>query len=384
MIERLFLICIFLIIYCYFLYPLIITLIARKYEKVVDKKSYRPKVSIVISAYNEEDVIEARIKNLLELDYPKTKYEILIGSDGSDDQTIPLLKKFSDARLSIFDFTERRGKMSVINNLIQHTKGEVIIFTDARQTFSPDAVKELVANFSDPDVGCVSGELILSKGEEATSKGVSLYWNYEKYIRRQESAVHSMLGATGAIYAIRKELFTPIPEDIILDDMYIPFRIIQKGKRAIFDDSAKAYDKAAEDPKEENRRKVRTLSGNYQLFGIFYDMFVPLKSPIALQLFSHKFLRLMVPFLLIGAFILNIFLMKSGFYTALMMLQIMFYSLAVMGGLAKLENYDNLNIIFKVSYIPYVFCLLNYSALMGFYKFMFSRQEVMWQKARES
>jgi len=198
-----------------------------------------------------------------------------------------------------------------------------------------------------------------------------------------------MLGATGAIYAIRRELFVNVPENVVLDDMFVPLRIIQKGYRAIFDSCARAYDKAADSPKEEHRRKTRTLFGNYQIFWIFRGMFNPFTSPVAIQLFSHKFLRVMIPFVMIALFFLNGILARRGvgpyappLYEIMFALQIAFYVLAVMGALARHQKYGILKIIAKICYIPYVFCLLNFSALIGFFRFASSTQDVIWEKAR--
>ena len=252
------------------------------------------------------------------------------------------------------------------------------------RSFEKNAIKNLVSNFADPKIGCVSGELIFAPKEGGTAQGVNLYWNYEKSIRRQESAIHSMLGATGAIYAIRKELFVPGHVDIVLDDMYTPFKIIQQGYRAIFDDSACAYDQVAGNPKEEYRRKTRTLYGNYQIFAIFPGLFNPFRSPIAWQLFSHKFLRLMVPFFLIALFLINFMLNYETIFHLLLVLQIIFYLMALTGHLARNYNKGLFKYISKICYVPYVFCLLNYSAFVGFWRFVSAKQQTTWQKAREN
>ncbi len=374
---------IFLIFYCYLGYPFLIAFFSKIFHKPIFKKPICPKVSIVISVYNEEDVIIRRIKNLLSLDYPEDKMEILIGSDASTDKTNAIIKSFTDNRIRFFDNTERQGKMLVINDLIVKANNKIIIGTDARQIFARDAVKALVANFADPRVGCVSGELILSPKEGGTAKGISLYWDYEKFIRRSESNMYSMLGATGAIYAFRKELFTEIPRDVVLDDMFVPLKIIQKGFRAIFDDKAKAYDEVADSPKEEHRRKARTLYGNFQIFKIFPGVFNPFKSPIAIQFFSHKLLRTLIPFFMIFIFLLNLKISDQNFYNFLLILQIIFYIMAFGGALLRHNKYAILRPISQICYIPYVFCLLNFSALTGFLRFIGSKQKITWEKARE-
>lgn len=378
----LFWIFIFFIFYCYFGYPICLMFLAKIKEKKVHKGYYEPCVSILISVWNEEDVIARKIDNLLSLDYPPDKIEILIGSDGSDDKTNEIVRGYSDKRITLVCFDDRRGKMTTLNELVTRAKNDAIVFTDARQMFAPEALKELVSNFNDHEIGCVSGELILSEKEGGTAKGINLYWNYEKLIRANESKIHSMLGATGAIYAIRKRLFVSIPPEIVLDDMFIPLKIIAQGYRAVYDDKAKAFDEVAEDSSEEYRRKVRTLFGNYQLFKFIKNAFNPFSSPIAIQLFSHKYLRLLIPFFMIAVFFINAALVHSEFYRVVFVLQIIFYGLASLGGLAKAKKYGIFKSILKVCYVPYVFCLLNFSALVGFLRFIFNKQTVTWEKAR--
>ncbi|MFA5087600.1 MAG: glycosyltransferase family 2 protein [Candidatus Omnitrophota bacterium] len=360
-----------------------LTLVARMRERPVLRQPVEPTVSVIISVWNEEDVLARKMRNLLDLDYPKGKVEILIGSDGSTDRTNEIMRGFGDERIRFWESDARRGKMAVINTLAAQARHELIVFTDARQVFAADTIRALAANFADPQVGCVSGELMFSRKEGGTAKGVNLYWSYEKFIRSQESKIHSMLGATGAVCAIRRELYPPVPENLVLDDMYIPFHIIKKGYRSIFDEQAKAFDEVADSPREEHRRKVRTLSGNYQIFALMPEMLNPFKSPIAVQLFSHKFLRLLIPFFLIIIFAINLFLLPENPFGIFFVLQILFYVMALIGALSRHQRYGMLKAVSKVCYIPYVFCLLNFSALAGAIRYFGGRQEVTWEKARE-
>lgn len=373
----------FVIIYCYFLYPLIIFLLARFKPRTVQKASIEPAVSVVISLHNEQDVIAAKIENLLKLDYPAGKLEILIGSDGSTDRTADIIRQFSDPRVKLFINPIRQGKMATINGLMAQATGEIIFFTDARQLVETDALRKLVSNFTDPAVGCASGELVFAPKDAGLAKGVNLYWNYEKFIRYHEGLIHSMLGATGAIYAIRRALFVPGEAQVVLDDMFIPFKIIQKGYRAVFDETAHAYDQVAANPAEEFRRKTRTIYGNYQIFALLPGMFNPLRSPVAFQLLSHKFLRLIIPFLLIVLFMINFKLRQAPIFNFFLILQIVFYTAAAAGHWARRYKKGPFNFIDKICGVPYVFCLLNYSALVGFARFIFAKQQSTWQKARD-
>jgi poly-beta-1,6-N-acetyl-D-glucosamine synthase len=364
-----------IIVYTYFLYPGIIFLIGLFFSKPVFKKEIFPKVSLIMSVYNEEFVIGRKIANSLSLDYPEDKLEIIIGSDCSNDGTNASIEKYLSGRVSLKKYETRRGKVNVLNDLMNAAKGEIIVFTDARQMFEKIAVKELVKNFADKTVGCVSGELVLlNEKNNSAAEGVGLYWKYEKFIRDKESQIGSMLGATGAIYAIRKELYSPPSLDTLLDDVYIPFKIIERGYRAVFEPDAVAYDNIVDDPKKEFRRKVRTLAGNWQLFLTFSNLFNPFRSEISFQLISHKLFRVLVPFFLIAIFTINLFILNgSAVYKTLFMLQSAFYLLALIGFTMN----KRIKGFFQ---IPYTFVVLNFAAVAGLYLFCSNKQSVIWKK----
>jgi cellulose synthase/poly-beta-1,6-N-acetylglucosamine synthase-like glycosyltransferase len=241
-----------------------------------------PRISIVLAVFNEEKYIAAKLKNLLSLNYPADRLEILVGSDGSQDGTDRIVSELAGGQVHFFRFETNRGKPCVLNDLVPESHGEVLVFTDARQEFDSEAPRALVQNLSDLEVGCVSGELLFKgQGQAGVGKGMDLYWRYEKFLRKRESDLGSMLGATGAIYAVRRELFTPFPPDILVDDMYLPLAIIRGGSRAVFEPEAMAYDIVSATGEQEFKRKVRTLSGNYQVFLHFPDLFNPFASPVA-------------------------------------------------------------------------------------------------------
>jgi len=375
-----------LIIYTYFGYPLLIYILSRFYKKPIRGKYLYPKVSVIMSAYNEERNIEKKIKTLLELEYPESSIEFLIGSDGSSDKTDEIIKRYP--QIKFFRQESRRGKPSMLNFLVPQSKGEILVFTDARQRLDPKAILEIVKHFEDPRVGSISGELHYEWEEDnKTAPGLGMYWQYEKFIRKSESRMGSMLGATGALYAIKREFFSVLPEDLILDDVYIPLKIVEKGYRAIFDKRAKVYDKVFANPQEEFLRKTRTLAGNYQLFFYLRELFNPLKGKISWQFFSHKFLRLIVPFLLVMLFISNVVILIEGtvpfgdsplyplyqLYGIFLWMQIAFYFLAFLGSLLKRKN--------KLLDIPHMFCVMNIAAIVGLYKFLTRKQEVTWERA---
>ncbi|MCD4781942.1 MAG: glycosyltransferase family 2 protein [Candidatus Omnitrophica bacterium] len=373
------------VIYCYIGYPFLIWILAECFPQRVQRQPAQPSVSIVLAVWNEDDVMESKMQNILALDYPKEKMEVLVASDGSEDDTVKIVEQYSGSELNlkIFAYQDRKGKIVRLNELVAEARHDIVVFMDARQQFDAQAVEALTANFHDRKVGCVSGELVFREADEGTSVGVNVYWKYEKFIRDKESRFHSMLGATGAIYAIRRELFRPVPLEAVLDDMYIPLQIVLKGYRAVFDLNAKAYDAPADNPQEENRRKTRTIFGNYQLLTLLPQAYIPFVSPVAFQMISHKLLRIIMPFFLIGLLIVNGFLVTAPLYRTIFWAQLIFYGSALFGKLARERNYGILNVIFKISYVPYVFCLLNFSAFMGFVKFVMNRQPVTWKKARE-
>jgi len=380
---------IIVILYTYIGYPLLIYFLSSFYKKPVRGKYIYPTVSLLVAAYNEEARIENKIKTLLELDYPDERIEILIGSDGSTDKTEEIISKYTNDKIKLFRLPQRQGKPSVLNMLVPQAKGELLVFTDARQTLDKNALKELVKNFCDPKVGSASGELFyINEDDNKPGAGLGLYWSYEKFIRKSESRMGSMLGATGAFYAIRKELFMPLPEDLILDDVYTPMKIVSKGYRAIFDAKAKVFDKVFNETKDEFLRKSRTLAGNFQLFVYLRELFNPLKGKISWQFFSHKFLRLMVPFLLMIVFVSNVGVvvsLKIGtvpfgdspyfsyFYWIFLWLQVAFYACAFLGMVFKHRN--------RVLDIPYMFCVMNSAAVVGLHRFLTRKEHALWEKA---
>ena len=332
-----------------------------------------------MSAYNEDRWIGKKIENILQCDYPKDRIEILVGSDGSTDNTNSIISDMANEIVKPYVFQERRGKPSVINDLTARAKGDVLVFCDIRQRFEKDAIVNLVANFTDEKVGCVSGELIFDNANaNGVAEGVGMYWGYEKIIRKAESDIHSMLGATGAIYAIRRELYSGLPENTILDDVYTPLSIARKGYRCIFDTEAKAYDNPISMPQEEYRRKVRTLAGNYQIFSKFKMMLIPFLNPVAIPLISHKLLRVLAPFFMISLLISNIVIARVNFYASVLLCQIIFYILAILGSITYRN--DKKRPLVRIASTAYMFCLMNFTAIAGLYRFIFGKQEVAWEK----
>jgi poly-beta-1,6-N-acetyl-D-glucosamine synthase len=294
-----------------------------------------PAISIVVAARNEARRLGARVKNLLALDYPANRRQIIVVSDGSTDDTLRVLAPFS-TRIDVVSIPAS-GKAAALNAGVAHAAYDILVFTDARQSFAPDALRALVAPFVDPNVGGVSGELVLDSearqaGDPPVSAGIGVYWRFEKWLRRHESAIGSLIGATGAIYALRRSLWRPLPPETILDDVLAPMRAVLAGRRVVFTERAKAFDRTVASSRAESRRKVRTLAGNVQLLWLEPRLLVPFLNPIWLQFCSHKLGRLAVPYALLALMTSSIALAdRHAVYALALAIQCLFYLLAGYG-----------------------------------------------------
>ena len=336
-----------------------------------------PSVTVVVVAYNEEERIGPRLDNLRALDYPREKLEILVASDGSTDRTVERARRDASAGITVHAFHTRRGKAAVLNDVVPSARGEIVVFADARQRFDRAALRALVGDFADPAVGAVSGELMIGEPETdaVVGKGVGFYWRYEKFIRRSESRAGSTVGATGAIYAIRRAMFQPIPDDTILDDVLIPLRAVREGFRVLFEPGARAYDTASATARQEFVRKVRTIAGTFQLLAREPWLFNPLRNPIWFETISHKALRLAIPLLQVTALSANVALADLNVYRWLLAAQVLFY-LAALGGCV--HTYPRRSTFMLT--VPYTLCLLSWATVVGFVQFITRRQKPTWER----
>ncbi len=363
------------LVYVYAGYPILVWAAAALRPRPVARTDVLPSVSVLVSAHNEEARIDTRLQNLLALDYPRHRIEILVGSDGSTDATVERARHYPG--VTVVDFPRRRGKPTVLNDLARIARGDVLVLGDVRQRYDADAVRALVAPLADEAVGAVSGELFLAPREDGggVGRGVGVYWRYEKFIRSQESRLDSTVGVTGAVYAIRRELFEPLPADAILDDVLLPMRIVRRGYRVLFEPAARAYDSAPASSREEFTRKVRTIAGNFQLFARERWLLNPLRNRLWAQTVSHKCLRLASPLLLVVVLAANSALLDVPFYRWTFAAQALFYAAAFGGYLLR----DARRI--PVLTVPYVFCLLNYATAVAFSRFIRRQQQVTWERA---
>jgi len=359
------------IAYAYVGYPAWLWLRARWCGRPVQRGMHAPFISIVLIVRNEALVIGDKLRNLLDLNYPGSSYEIIVGSDGSTDQTNAILQQFSaDSRLRLLLRSQARGKAACLNDAVALAHGEIVVFTDARQRIEPEAVHLLSENFCDPTVGCVSGELMLGDSQhEDSAGGLGMYWKLEKRIREWESASGSVVGATGALYAVRRNLLSPLPPETVLDDLYIPMNVVRQGFRVVFDSRARAWDVANQGPEREFARKVRTLSGNYQSIQLS-PWLLSRKNPIRFEFVSHKLTRLVVPFAL-AITLLAPLVLREPMYRLALMLQLAFYAI---GGLAVLPF--ERGPIARAADAILTFVMLNVAAAVALGKFLAGRKAV--------
>jgi biofilm PGA synthesis N-glycosyltransferase PgaC len=373
-----------LLAYLYAGYPLVAWFRARVSPQPHLREPIAPAVTVVVVAHNEGEKIAGRIQNLRALDYPVSQLDIVIASDGSSDDTVVRARTHADARVAVRDFPYRRGKGAVLNDTVPLARGEIVVLADARQRFEPGAVRALVANFADPAVGAVSGELMLSAGTTATGDGVSFYWRYEKFMRRHESRRDSTVGATGAIYAIRRSLFEPIPSDTILDDVVIPLRIVRRGYRVLFDATARAVDGPSATARQELVRKARTIAGTFQLFCRERWLLNPFSNRIWFETLSHKGLRLAAPLLQAAVLACSVGLRGVPLYNLMLLGQCAFYGAAMAGwalGHRAPRPESRAPSYLRLLTVPYAICLLNWATIVGFIRFIAGRQHAAWEQA---
>jgi biofilm PGA synthesis N-glycosyltransferase PgaC len=367
-----------LLVYVYAGYPLVAALRARLRPKPRLRAPIEPTVSIVVMAHNEAERIGSRIENLLALDYPRDKVEIVIGSDGSTDDTVERALQYAQYGVTVHAFNQHRGKPATINAVVPMVHGDIVVFADARQRFEPQTIRELVANFADRQVGAASGELVLAAtdGTAAAGHGTAFYWRYEKFIRSTEGRADSTIGATGAIYAIRRDLFEPIPDDTLLDDVLIPLRIVRRGYRVVFEPNARALDYASSTARQEFVRKTRTIAGMFQLMAREGWLFNPRSNRLWFETISHKVLRVALPMLHASVLVSDIVLADAGFYGLMLVLQGIFYGAAAVG--LTQRDARCRSIVFTA---PSAMCLLLWATVVGFFRFITNRQQVTWERA---
>jgi cellulose synthase/poly-beta-1,6-N-acetylglucosamine synthase-like glycosyltransferase len=359
--------------YTYAGYPLLALAWSRAAPRAFNKRrDFEPTVSVCLAVHDGAHLLDRKLKSLRELDYPPDKLEFLICSDGSSDGTERVARELSraDPRIRVMSNPTRLGKPAALNRLRVAATGDVLLMTDVRQRVHARALRALLEHLADPAVGCVSGTLVLSG-----DTGAGAYWRYERFIRGSEARVGAMVGVSGSLYAIRREDLGELPNDVLLDDMFIPLRVALANRRSIvLCDEAEAYDDACDDEREFSR-KVRTLAGNYQLVAMLPALLVPGKSPVWFQMVSHKVLRLVCPWALVVVLATSLVLacdtalppFELAFFRSLALAQGAFYALAALGARAG-----------RLGALARTFVVLNAAALVGLWRFARGTQSITW------
>ncbi len=379
----------FIIIYTYIGYGLLVYLLLLLKRNFFNSKKgevlrneYLPTCSIVIAAYNEEELIKQKIDNTLLLTYPKELLKIYFVTDGSSDKTPEIVK--GCPQFIHLHQEERKGKVVAIDRAMNFIDSEVVVFTDANTFLNKEALLAICSHYYDSSVGGVSGEkrVAFNQKADASSAGEGIYWKYESQLKKWDSELFSVVGTAGELFSIRSELYKRVLPDTILDDFMISMRIAEQGYRIVYEPDAYAIETSSENVKEELKRKIRIAAGGIQAIFRLKKLLNPFKFPIlSFQYISHRVLRWTItPLLLIVFFGLTVYLMitsESKLYLLFFNLQIVFYSLAVIGWFLEKKQLK-----VKTTFIPYYFCVMNYAVLAGMIKYFQNKQSAVWVKVR--
>lgn len=378
------------ILYTYFGYPLLVFLLAKLIYKSEIFQASQPPVTLLIAAYNEESVIEDKIRNSLAIDYPKDRLQVVIVADGSTDKTLEITKRYTNRGVELLYQPERRGKMAAINRALTHARGEIIIFSDANNYYAADTIQNLIRPFGDPGVGAATGAKVIDKGDGSLGTSEGLYWKYESFIKKQESRLGSCTSAAGEVLAIRKHLYSPPPNNVINDDFYIAMQIVRSGYRLVYVPEAKSIERVSPSAEDEVTRRTRINAGRFQAIAMAKQI-LPFGRPLLVwQVLSHKFLRPVVPFAMIGAAVFNIMavlfppqgkglLILSKPYSIIFLgFQVLFYALAWIGRNAG--NRGQQNKLLRLFYLPTFLTNSNLAALKGFFRFLRGGQSHLWER----
>jgi cellulose synthase/poly-beta-1,6-N-acetylglucosamine synthase-like glycosyltransferase len=365
-----------LLVYTYFGYPAILALLARRRRAAPAGVAPAPagaapppKVSLLIAAYNEERWIGAKIANSLALSYPPDRLEIWIGSDGSTDRTDAIASAVTDPRLRLHRVEPRGGKAGVLNALATRATGEILVFSDANTLLAPDAIAALVRRFEDPEVGLACGEMTLydpRKGPGGEDEE-GLYWRYERWLKRREGELGALIGANGGIYAMRAELFRPLPKDTIVDDFVLSAGVLLAGKKAVYAEDARAKEETAGGTGKEFGRRARIGAGNFQALSRHPGLLSPSRPAVAFAFLSHKLLRWLAPLFMAAALLANLALATRPAYMPLLGAQLGFYALAAVGR-------------GRFGAIARYFVAMNAALAVGLWRFLRNRQSVTWKR----
>jgi len=375
MLISLFWVSLFTIFYVYVAYPALLWFWGRGRRPQQYEPMEPPSISIMISAYNEEQYIEKKIQNALSIDYPRERMQVIVISDGSTDKTLEIANSFDDDRLKVIEVVERKGKPNALNQGLRHATGEILVFTDANVFFDKAAIGFLINPFSNVKCGAVSGCVELVAMEDGEPLGEGAYMKYERFIQSYESLLHTMVGIDGGMFAIRRQYVTEVPEGIILDDFYLAMRAIANNAQITYEPKATAKELVPASVSQEFRRKTRIAAGGFQVLKYIDFLKRPFKDiKVTLFFVSHKLLRWLSPFFLIVLFFANVLLVDSGVFAVFLWLQFMLYGLALVGVFfPRLRGHT-------LVYVPYYFVAMNAACFIGFWKNLLGTQKVTWNR----
>lgn len=373
---------IFLVVYVYIGYPALLWLLTRFIQRPVRKEAGSPPVSLIIAAYNEEKVIEQKLLNSLELDYPQELLQIIVAADGSSDNTRAIAERYEEHRVLVLHTPERRGKCAAMNRAVAAATGEILIFSDANAFYYPNVICELVRNFEDPEVGCVSGSKTVRTSASEIGKSEGAYWKYEAAIKKWESKLHSTIAVVGEMLALRRNLYTPIPEYIISDDAFLANCVLKQGKRVIYEPAAVSWETPVTRMRDEIVRRQRISAARYRL--LFNRSNWCWRNPLVLFMqFSHKFLRLMLPILMLSALLfsfLAVVFFSAGLWLSLALLaQLCVYALALVGYFAEKAGRK-----LPLVRVFYYIVSGNWASILGLVRYVTGRQSVAWERVQRS
>ena len=386
--EALFWTALLLVVYTYLGYGILLTAInkMKSNNKPVlwPDTSTHATVSLIVPCFNEGDFIVEKIKNTLELDYPKDKLQIIFVTDGTNDHSLDLIKPYQDQLLWIHE-EGRRGKAAAMNRSVAYAQGEILIFCDANTYLNKESIQRLVAPYTHPNVGAVSGEkrIIVKNEDHVSSAGEGLYWKYESWLKRNDSDFYTIVGAAGELMSYRKDLYVELPEDTILDDFIQSMQVAQRGYRVIYRPDAYAMETASANVGEEWKRKVRIAAGGWQSMGRLKSLLNPFNQPrLSFLYLSHRVFRWSIaPLSLLLLILINPILafQHSGVYSLILIGQILFYTMAWIGYVQDQKGKK-----VKLAFVAYYFTMMNLAVFAGFKRFLKGSQKAAWERSQRA
>lgn len=379
--------------YTYAGYGLILYVLVRikslvRPSKRIYDRTYEPHVCLFVTAYNEKDWVEQKVRNSFALDYPKEKIQYIWVTDGSNDGTPDLLKKYPE--IEVYHLAPRNGKIAAMNRGMQFVKAPYVIFSDANTRLSSNTIRDMVACFSDPNVGCIAGEkrIVQKDAENASAAGEGMYWRIESKVKKLDALLNSAVGGVGELFAIRTALFQPVESDTLLDDFIISMDIARKGYRIDYTPNAYAEETASLNVKEELKRKIRIAAGGMQtMLRLPWLLNIFKHGVLSWQYFSHKVLRWTAAPLFLFLFLpINVWLVsaenlwfKWSFYSVILWVQLICYAMALIGWFFEHEK-----LRFKLFFAPYYFVAINYASIAGMVRYFRRQQKVTWEKSKRA